>query len=193
MLEAFLTIDKLAEAIKLLATNGITIRIEGLGGFSGIQAAISPAVELPVEEVPAVKEKAVEAPVAAAPESKRGRKAKAEKQPTEVETPNEKAEAREEGIPEEQGEEDRKDEKAEEVAEAVLDDLDLDLPAKEEFPKATIGEVREGLIKLREKHGDVIVAQVFQRCGCKNMRDLLPESFGMALAYAKTALKDGRI
>ena len=184
MLEAFLAIDKLAEAVKLLATNGITIRIEGLSGFSGIQAAISPAVELPVEEVPAVKEKAVEAPVAAPAESKRGRKAKVEKQPEVVETP--KDEVVEEAVEE-------VEEVAEEaVAEAAMDDLDLDLPAVV-HPKATVGEVREALIKLREKHGDIIVAQVFQRCGCKNMRDLLPENYGTAVTYARKGLAEGKI
>lgn len=186
MLEAFLAIDKLAEAIKLLATNGITIRIEGLSGFSGIQAATTPAEFLPVQEVPAVEEKAVEAPVAAPAESKRGRKAKVEKQPEVVEATDEKEETREEAVREEPSAEDSKEEAAEDLG------LDLDLPAVV-HPKATVGEVREALIKLREKHGDIIVAQVFQRCGCKNMRDLLPENYGTAVTYARKGLAEGKI
>lgn len=155
MVDMIGTIDKLAEAIKLLATNGIEVRI--IGG----QVLQNLSVSDPVVPSEAVKD---EEPKPKAEPKKAEKKAdKKAKKDEKVEQPEPEV-APQEAV----------EEKAE---------------AKSEKKNVELTDVRAALIALREAKGDPAVAEVFARCGCKNMRDLTPELYGRAYDFAKAALE----
>lgn len=154
MVDMIGTIDKLAEAIKLLATNGIEVRI--IGG----QVLQNLSVSDPVVPSEAVKD---EEPKPKAEPKKAEKKAdKKAKKDEKVEQPEPEV-APQEAV--------------EEKAEAKSEN------------KVELTDVRAALIALREAKGDPAVAEVFARCGCKNMRDLTPELYGRAHEFAKAALE----
>lgn len=155
MVDMIGTIDKLAEAIKLLATNGIEVRI--IGGQVLQNLSVSDPV-VPSETVKDEEPKPKAEPKKA--EKKADKKAKKDEKVEQPET---------EVAPQEAVEE-----KAE---------------AKSENKTVELTDVRAALIALREAKGDPAVAEVFSRCGCKNMRDLTPELYGRALEFAKAALE----
>lgn len=154
MVDMIGTIDKLADAIKLLATNGIEVRI--IGG----QVLQNLSVSDPVVPSEAVKD---EEPKPKAEPKKAEKKAdKKAKKDEKVEQPEPEV-APQEAV--------------EEKAEAKSEN------------KVELTDVRAALIALREAKGDPAVAEVFARCGCKNMRDLTPELYGRAHEFAKAALE----
>lgn len=154
MVDMIGTIDKLADAIKLLATNGIEVRI--IGG----QVLQNLSVSDPVVPSEAVKD---EEPKPKAEPKKAEKKAdKKAKKDEKVEQPEPEV-APQEAV--------------EEKAEAKSEN------------KVELTDVRAALIALREAKGDPAVAEVFSRCGCKNMRDLTPELYGRAYDFAKAALE----
>lgn len=154
MVDMIGTIDKLADAIKLLATNGIEVRI--IGGQVLQNLSVSDPV-VPSEAVKDEEPKPKAEPKKA--EKKADKKAKKDEKVEQPEPENVATEA------------------VEEKAEAKSEN------------KVGLTDVRAALIALREAKGDPAVAEVFARCGCKNMRDLTPELYGWAYDFAKAALE----
>lgn len=157
MVDMIGTIDKLAEAIKLLATNGVEVRIVGTEALKNYTPSTPVEHSKAPVDAPAAEEKAPE------PEKKPAeKKARKGKKDEKVEQPEPEA-APQEAV--------------EEKAEAKSEN------------KVELTDVRAALIALREAKGDPAVAEVFSRCGCKNMRDLTPELYGRAHEFAKAALE----